>query len=28
LYADGEDAPANEYSTRLAKFKAIGDPVK
>ena len=28
LYADGDDAPAEEYSTKLAKFKAIGDPVK
>lgn len=28
LYADGENAKAEEYSTRLAKFKALGDPVK
>jgi hypothetical protein len=28
LYADGEDAPTEEYRTRLTKFKAIGDPTK
>jgi len=28
LYADGENAPKEEYSTRIAKFRSIGDPVK
>jgi len=28
LYDDGEDAETTEYSTRLTKFKAIGDPIK
>lgn len=28
LYADGEDAPTNEYRTRLQKFQSVGDPVK
>jgi hypothetical protein len=28
LYADGENAPKEEYRTRLEKFRAIGDPVR
>lgn len=28
LYDDGDDAAAEEYQTRLAKFRAIGDPAK
>lgn len=28
IYGDGETAPKEEYIKKLAKFKAIGDPVK
>jgi len=28
IYGDGESAPLEEYKTRIAKFRAIGDPVK
>lgn len=28
IYADGENAPKNEYKDRLEKFKQVGEPVK